>query len=110
MVESGDDYMQRQLSLKRTTETTGSFSFKIEWFLMLASASITGENSVTTRPCPQHGLTSEYTVYLAPIRTKISDKVPLSLSIISYLFILLYLFNGSKLAAAKRPKYLDSCG
>lgn len=56
--------MQRQLSLKRATQTAGSFShsvsFKTEWFLMLALASIAGENSVTTRPCQQHGLTCEY--------------------------------------------------
>lgn len=64
MVESRDDYMQRQLSLKGATQTAGSFSllclFKAESFLMLASASTAGENSVTTRPCQQHRLASEY--------------------------------------------------
>lgn len=64
MVESGDDYMPRQLSLKRAAQTAGSFSlsvpFKIERFLLLASSSIAGENSVTTGPCQQHRLTSEH--------------------------------------------------
>lgn len=32
---------------------------------MVASASIAGENSVTTRPCQQHGLTSEYCCVLS---------------------------------------------
>ena len=64
MVESRDDYMQRQLSLKGVTQTAGSFSllclFKAERFLMLASASIAVENSVTTRPCQQYRLAGEY--------------------------------------------------
>lgn len=56
--------MQRQLGLKRAAQTTWSLSlcvsFKIARLLMLASASIAGENSVTTRPCQQHRLTWEY--------------------------------------------------
>lgn len=46
--------------LHRPQGVSLSVPFKIERFLLLASSSIAGENSVTTGPCQQHRLTSEH--------------------------------------------------